>query len=402
MLILVALLVYLLTATYDPFQANDNRAVNLSAWALGTQGTLELPPEWEGGNRWIVEGRDGALYTNRFPGAILWASPFHAVGEMVVRRGAPDHPVFLNYAPGGVAAATVTALAVGMSFLVFRRLASRSLAAAATGVLAFGTATWSISADSMWTHGLTQLTLLLGVLATADGRHVRAGLGFAAAVLARPHTAVIPATVGIWSSARSRRWRPMIVIGLVSVLGLLSMSVYSFSLFGTWAPVAGYGATGPGLRSAGDILTLLERIAFMVAHPLRGVLVYTPFLLILLPFVRHGWRASPWWVRSAAVGGVLYLVVQVWGDSWAGGGGFFGSRLTIETLTLLGPLLLRTWQVSVSRSARLKGACVGLVFAAVLTHALGATVMSVHPDSAQEWRRELDRFCIENPEIAGC
>ena len=63
----VVLVVYLATATYDSFQVNDNRAVNLSAWALGTRGSLELPASWEGGNRWIVEGQDGALYTNRFP-----------------------------------------------------------------------------------------------------------------------------------------------------------------------------------------------------------------------------------------------------------------------------------------------------------------------------------------------
>ena len=401
-LVLVALFVYLLTATYDSFQLNDNRAVNLSAWALGTQGTLGLPPEWEGGSRWIVEGRDGALYTNRFPGAILWATPFHAVAEAILDRGEPGHAVFLNFAPGGVAAATMTALAIGVSFLVFRRLADRRLAVGATLALAFGTGTWSVSADSMFTHGLTHLTLMLGLLAAADGRNVRSGLAFGAAVLTRPHTGVVAAVVGIWSSLATRRWRPVMVIGVVSSLGVIAMVAYSWVLFGTWVPVAGYDPTRPaGVVSTGLLVTL-ERIAMTLVHPMRGVLVYTPVLLVLLPFVRHGWRASPWWVRSAAIGGVLYLAVQLRVNTWEGGGGFFGSRLTLETLVLLAPLLLRTWQTVVRRSERLKGAGVGLIVAGVIVHAGGATAWSVHPDSREEWQQELDRFCSDNPELEEC
>ena len=401
-LIVVALGIYLATATYDSFQINDNRAVNLSAWVLGTQGTLELPASWEGGNRWIVEGRDGALYTNRFPGAILWATPFHAVAEVFLQRGEPSRTVFLNFAPGGVAAAVVTALAVGMSFLVFRRLADRRLAVAAAVTLGFATGTWSVSADSRWTHGLTQLTLLIGVLAAADGRHVRAGLGFAAAVLARPHTAVVPATVGTWRSVSTRSLRPTVVIGCVSVLGVVALALYSYWLFGTWVPVAGYDTTRPAGVATTGLVTTLERVAFTLVHPMRGVLIYTPFLLVLLPFVRHGWRIAPPWVRSAAIGGVIYLAVQLRVNDWHGGTGYFGSRLTLETLTLVAPLLLCTWQAVVRHSERLKGACVGLIVVAVLTHTVGATLRSVDPDSVEHWQAELERLCEDNPDLEEC
>jgi len=400
-LVLFVWVVYLATATYDAFQLNDNRATNLSAWSLGTRGTLELPEEWEGGNRWIKEGRDGGLYTDRFPGAVLWATPFHAVSEPFFGFGTPGHDVLLNYAPGGVAAATVTALAVGVTFLVLRRLAPRRLAMSATVALAFGTGVWSVSADSMWTHGLTHLTLMLGVLATADERYARAGLAFAGAVLTRPHTAVVPAVMGVCATISTRRWRPMLVIGATSMLGVLLMVVYSRWFFETWLPIAGYSTGRPGgvIRTSWAVTG--ERIAYTLAHPIRGVMIYTPALLVLLPFVRNGWRAAPTWARSAAVGGLVYLAVQLRVNTWTGGADFFGSRLTLETLVLLTPLLLRTWQTVIVTSERLKGACVGLLVVGVLLHGYGA-LNPITAESRAEWQTELDELCERQPELNGC
>jgi hypothetical protein len=402
LLVLFAWTIYLATATYSSYQVNDNRAVNISAWSLGTRGTLALPNHFEGAHPWLVEGKDGSVYSNRFPGPILWATPFHAVGELLMQREEPDHPVFLSFAPGGFAAATVTALAVGASFLVFRRLADRKLAVGASLVLAFGTGVWSVSADAMWTHGITHLTLILGVLAAADGRNVRAGAAFAASVLTRPHTAVVAAVLGLWSGWRSRRLRPVIVIGVVSGLGAVALAAYSQALFGTWQPIAGYRSNAITAAATTGPLLFLQRAVLTLGHPARGVLIYTPFLLVLVPFAHHGWRASPWWVRAAAVGGSLYLVVQLLVNTWTGGSGFFGSRLTIETLVLTSPLLLRTWQVSVRHDERWKGAAVGLMVVAVVTHAVGATVRSIHPENREEWRRAIEEFCAENPEVDGC
>jgi hypothetical protein len=402
LLVLLVWVVYLLTATYSTFQVNDNRAVNISAWSLGTRGTLALPDHFEGGNRWIVQGKDGNLYTNRFPGPILWATPFHYVGELVLQRGEPDHAVFISFVPGGVAAATVTALAVGGSFLAFRRLADRKLAVIATMVLAFGTGVWSVSADAMWTHGLTHLTLILGVLAAADGRHVRSGLAFAASIISRPQTAVVVAVMGVWLAWRTKTLRPMFVIGLVSGLGVLALAIYSQLLFGTWQPIAGYRSTAITAAATTGPLLFVERALMTLGHPVRGVLIYTPFLLVLIPFVQHGWRTSPGWVRASAAGGLLYLVTQLLVNTWTGGGGFFGSRLTLETLVLSAPLLLRTWQTWIRHDERLKGAAVGLMVVAVFTHAMGATVRSVHPENREIWRQELQRFCAENTELEGC
>jgi hypothetical protein len=251
LLFLVVWVAYLATASYTVDQVNDSRSATLMAWSLGARGTIDLPQDWSGEIPWEDEGVDGSVHTDRFPGAWLWAAPFHAVSEAVLDRGTPPHPVLLNYAPSGVASATAAALAVTVSFLLFRRLAARRLAVQAALVLAFATGVWSVSADALWTHAVTHLTLSLGLLAAASGRDASSGLAFAASIITRPQTAVVPAVVGLWRGAAARRWRPIVVIGVTSAVGVVAMAVYSRLVFGTWIPVGASPAASP-TRTAGS------------------------------------------------------------------------------------------------------------------------------------------------------
>jgi hypothetical protein len=383
------------------YQVNDNRAVNISAWSLATRGTLALPDDFEGQNRWVMEGRNGALYTDRLPGAVLWATPFHAIAEAIEPRGEPGHVVFLNYVPGGVAAATVTALAIGATFVLFRRLADRRLAVGASLVLAFGTGVWSVSADSMWTHGLMHLTLVLALLATASQRYARSGVAFAAALLTRPHAAVVAAVVGLWEGWARRSVRPVVAIGLGSSLGLLGMAIYSQLLFGTWLPIAGYDPEGVANLATTTVSDTLERLVVNLGHPQRGALIYAPFLLVLIPFVGRGWRASPVWARSSAVGGLVYFVVQLRFTPF-GGHGYFGSRLMLETLVLCAPLLLRTWQIALRSHQPLRRTTLVLVALSVMLHALGPTFLSTPTVSRVSWATFLEMVCEEVPDAREC
>jgi hypothetical protein len=395
-LFLVVWVIYLATATYTSFQVNDNRATALSAWSLATRGTLALPSEWAGEIPWETPGVDGSLYTDRFPGTILVSTPAYVVAAALSEADQPSHPVFLNFVPAGLTAATVAALAVGAMFAVFRRQAGRTTAAVAAVVFAFGTASWSVSADSLWTHGLTSLGLALGMLALATDRHAAAGAAFAVSILARPQTAVVPAIVGVWRGVQQRQVRPALAIGLTSVLGVLALSLYTRLLFGSWLPVAGYN---PGKVEA--VLTssaqdFLIRLGFTLIHPQRGMLLYTPFLLILLPFVHRGWRIAPSWVRSSALAGVAYLVVQLRSNIWHGGLGYFGSRLTIETLVLAAPLLLCVWQAAIAHDRVLKRLFTVLAVLALTMHAVGATVLAVAPNDAARHQTYLEELCDES------
>ncbi len=72
----------------------------------------------------------------------------------------------------------------------------------------------------------------------------------------------------------------------------------------------------------------------------RGFLVWSPFLLVLLPGLPAGWRAAPAWVRSAAVGGLVYLLLQYGANRFSGGDGHFTYRYPLEMLTAASPLLV--------------------------------------------------------------
>lgn len=397
LLFLVVWVVYLATATYSGVQINDNRATNMSAWSVVERGTLALPEgdQWGEDLRWADPGADGRYYTDRFPGTIAHGVPFHLVASWFGINEDPQHPVQVNYAAGGVAAATVSAAFVAALYAVFRQLVDRRFALIGALVAAFATATWSVSADALWTHGPTSLWLTLGMLALARERHARAGLAFAVSVLSRPQTAVAPAVVGTWRGIARRQLHPVAVIGLTSALGAVGMSIYSKLVFDTWLPVGGYNPGKLAAVAATESGVFLERVVQTFANPYRGVLIVTPFLLILLPFVRHGWRIAPDWVRSSAVAGIAYMAVQLRANDWAGGGHFYGSRLTIEMLVLAAPLLLLTAHAVFRRRSLLRAALQGALAVAFAIHLVGAAFMSVGPEGRDAWRNYVQESCEE-------
>ncbi len=400
---LLCWVVYLATATYTVAQINDARAATQTAYVLATTGSLALPEAWEGEADWEVQGIDGRAYTNRFPLMAIYAAPFHAVADQFSGGERPEHPHLLNYAPSGVAAATAAAAAVTISFLLFRRLSGRRMALAATGALAFATGVWTVSADSLWPHALTHLFLALGVLAVADGREGRSGLAFGVSLLARPHLAIVPAVVGIWRGVQARSVRPVVIIGVVSAMGLAAVIAYSRVLFGTWLPIAGYSTYAVDNLTSLPSVNYGERFVLLLGDPVRGLFIYLPVLLVLVPFVGRGWKVSPWWVRAAAVSGVAYMAVQLVANEHHGGAQFFGPRLTIEMTVLAAPLLLRTYQ-AYHHGRRWAAPAVHVLIAfGVVFHLLGATVWR-HPfvDLDTHWQEENAELCEEGEYEVGC
>lgn len=402
LLFLVVWVIYLGTASYGVNQVNDTRATALMAWSLGTHGTVDLPAEWRGEIPWQAEGLDGRLLTDRFPGAWLWAAPFHAVAGLFGGDEIPGHPAFINHAPSGVAAATATALGVCVSFLLFRRLAKRRDALVAAGVLAFATGVWSVSADAMWTHGLTHLALSLGLLLSASGRHAQGGLAFGFSVLTRPQTAVIPLVVGLWRGADRRSLKPVVVVGLASGLGVVAMLAYSRLMFGTWVPIGAYAPEKVESVASVPFSEFGRRVVGGLLHPSRGILIYTPFVVVLLRFVPAGWRVAPWWTKAGAVSGVLYLIVQFRSNGYDGGSSFFGARLGLETLVLASPLLLVAWQERVQDSGTWRRLTSALIVVAFAMHAVGATYLSAPPGRDRAWQQHIARICDAPSPPQGC
>jgi hypothetical protein len=394
-LFLLVWVIYLATATYDMVQITDTRAAAISAWSVATRGTPALPDEWQGSVPWETEGRGGRLFTDRFPGTIAAGVPFYVAARTIGVVPAPSHPVFLNYAPAGVAAATIAAVTVGLMFVLLRRLTDRRVALVASLVFALGTAHWSVSAAALWTHGVTSLALVGGMLGVSAGRSVLGGLSYGVSVLARPQTAVVPAITGLWRSAVARDPRPALAIGLTSGAAVALLSLYSQVLFGTWLPIAGYNPAKVEALATTSLAVFAERWLQSLLHVERGVLVYTPVAAVMLPMVWRAWRASPDWVRSSAVAGLVYLAVQLRSNAAHGGGHYFGSRLTIEALVLSVPLFVRSWQVTFASQRLLRTIVILAAVVSIGIHAVGATILSVSPAGREHFEESLVELCTE-------
>jgi hypothetical protein len=356
----VAFVVFAATAKYHSPLNNDTQSTAIAAWQLAIHGNATLTG-FQGHVAWLFQV--GPRYvTNRLPGTIFWAAPFYAV----LGRGSPP-PVY----PSALAAAAASALAIAFAFSLCCRLVSRWAAVVAAGLLGFATGTWTVSANELWTHGPAQAAVLLTVLCYSRRQWLAAGIPAGFAILIRPHLGVVAVVLGIGAAVRERSVRPLL-ISVGSAVGLWILVLYNHAVWGAWTVFGGYPdsttASGHAVAAFG------AGIVGTFVSPERGVLVMTPALLLLLPGCRAGWRVAPWWVRSAAVSGVAYVVVQIWVSRFSGGDGFYSYRTPLEGLTLSVPLLTLAWREWTSTTRIRRTAFAGLAAASVAFHAFGAIV----------------------------
>jgi hypothetical protein len=383
---LLAFLLFLATASFAARQVNDAASALTSAWSLGQHGTFDMslspsPKPWS-----VHVGSH--VYSDRMPGVIAWAVPFYA---LLGRAAAP------TMFPAGVAVATAAALVVALSYILFRRLTGPRTALGSTILLALGTSTWSVSADALFPHGPDQVWLLALMIALSSRRWWLAGCAAALLVVTRPTAAVAVAAAGLWCSWKERRAAPALRIGVVSVLGFVFLLAYNRVLFSNWALYAGsYTSLEKNLIGKGssysprDPVELLTNVAGFLVSPSRGLLVLSPFLLLLIPGLRTSWQAAPTWVQASALAAASYTVVQLLGNNFGGGYGFYGYRYAIEPLTLASPLLLLSWQLWTSLTALRRRMFAALAAFSVFQYAAGAvTTVNVDTSRGKAWHHYL-------------
>jgi hypothetical protein len=332
-------LVFVATASYASRQINDAASTLTSAWAVAQHGTLDMGIS-TAPKVWFVPV-DGHQFSDRLPGVIAWAVPFYA---------ALGRSEAATSFPAGVAAATATALAMGLLFIAFARLVPRRTAAVAVLLCAFATSSWTVSAHVLWPQGVDQLWLAGMLVAAGSRRWWAVGATSAMAVLTRPPLALASLVMGLGPTLRERRLKPAVVVGGIATLGILALVLYNYFVFGqarlyvgSYALVARSYTGTSDTADASDPIFVLKNLAGALVSPARGVLVISPFLLALVPGLAAAWKAAPGWVRDAALAGALVAVFQFFTIAFSGGSGFYGYRYTIEPLTLCSPLLVLAW-----------------------------------------------------------
>lgn len=341
--LLPAVLLGVLAVLYGATAARDAVSVdvwsaNLASWSIGTTGSplvdLDRFPtlaDNESRATWVVQRADGRDVIGRAPGAVASAVPAYALAALAGQA-------HMSIVPGGLTAALLTAVAMALLFLALRdRLGDRAAVGSAL-VLALTTPVWSVAADGVWPHTLTVLGIAGMAWSAERERWWLVGVFGGIAMWGRLHAAVICAIVGLLLACWRRRPDLLLKAGTTcgAMLGL--MMVWTQWMYGRWDPTAAYDV-GVFVSIAKDQgIDGLNLAAFLVS-PGRGMLVWTPLLVVLLPALVRAWRDLPDWSRALVVGGVVYTGVQLGLNSFKGGEGFYGYRIGIELLVCMAPAL---------------------------------------------------------------
>lgn len=354
------LALYLATATtHLPYQI-DALTNALSAWDITARHSVyfndkpELAESASFGNiAWFVQTPRGDIVSQYPPGAALFAAPFYLFDTSTTEsslRGDNDPAApsvtmqFPSLVPASTAAALATAVAVGLLVLVFFDYVRPSVAIAGGFVAGLGTGAWSVASDALWQHGPAMLWLALAFLLTSKHRYTWAGLAFGLAILTRPPLAIVAAAVGLAAWLGTKSIRSLVAIGTGSGLGLGAVVVYNWAVFGTPSVSGGYGSVFTETAIHSSLGWYLRNLLGALVDPEHGLLIWAPFLLVLIPGLVKAWRAAPPWARGGALGGLLYLLVQLKANRFSGGGGHFAYRYPLEALTAAAPLLLLSWR----------------------------------------------------------
>ncbi|HTI95950.1 MAG TPA: hypothetical protein VL425_05495 [Rudaea sp.] len=176
-----------------------------------------------------------------------------------------------------LAASILAAAASVLIFLMLRREGNRWSVPLALA-FAFGTDTWMISSQALWQHGTGELLIALALLLVlSPASRFRTGLLGAVCVLMaanRPPDALVAAAIGIFVVCRSWRSATWLVAG--AVVPLAAVLYYNVAFIGLFA--GGYGLVRPPRNFFQHDWSGL---AGLLLSPTRGLLVFSPFLILV-------------------------------------------------------------------------------------------------------------------------
>lgn len=365
---------------------NDVLSASLGAWRIATTGQpwfdgfpLDDIPRAPSQELWTGETDEGHVAVFRSPGAIAVGVPAY-----FLRGGGTDAADF-SLVPGALTAALLATVTLGLFWLTLRGPLGDLPAGAAVLLLGFTTPIWSVDANSLWTHALTVLGISGMSWASARERWWLVGLFGGLALWGRLHMALVVAVLGLGLTVWRRRPVIAVKVGLVSAGFMLLAAGWSRWMYGSWSPQGPYPS---GRVYAEDAVAkqledhLVNQLGLWVS-PDRGLLVWTPALLLLLPALARAWRELPDWTRVLAISGVVYAIVQGFLNAFQGGSTFYGYRLMLETLACLFPAFaLSTPQLG--RFAKMAlGPLLGLQFGAI---ALGAITEGFFLTTDRAWQ----------------
>jgi hypothetical protein len=248
-----------------------------------------------------------------------------------------------------LSASLMAALAVALVYLAATRLGPGAVAVAL--VYALGTSAWSIASQGLWSHGPAALfqAAALACLLHADERPRLfdvAGLATGLMVASRLITVFMAAALLAYAFGQDRRRG-------VRALGWCALAAGPFLAYNFWAfgsLEGGYVQIHADFKTEGFSGTWTtppwEGLAGLLVNPSRGLLVYSPILVVALLGIRPALgpgrhRALFAWLAAGL--GISLFVISTY-TLWHGGASF-GPRLLTDFMPAVVLFLAPAWPV---------------------------------------------------------
>jgi len=394
-LFVLAFLAYALTAAYATVSL-DVQSANRASWITATTGApwtedIALPELDDNPLRevWLREAPNGHEVIGRSPGVVAAAMPaYWAADQLGLDR--------FSLAPGALTAAALTAGSLVFLALALEPVAGRRRALLTAVAFGFTTPVWSIAANGVWPHTITVFGITGMAWAASSRRWWLVGLFGGITLWGRLHAAVIVAALGLFLAWRRRDPRIALKTGSVSLVFLALLAWWTRWMYGTWDPTASYDTSVFADYAETHRLSVVNQLGMWIS-PDRGVLVWTPVVLLLTPALVRSWRELPDWSKALLVAGLGYTLLQAFLNRFSGGDTFYGYRLGLEFLACATPALALALPRATTWERRVLGPLLGLQAAAIM---VGATSDRFFVSTDRVWTTNaFAEAVLANPEI---
>ncbi len=384
-LILISLVVFgLVLGAVNSFAGSDPKFTLLVSQSLVDNKTIRLDayrddlllrePVQTHINTGVLFEQKGHLY-NFFPtGPSILTLPI--VGAMRL-TGMDMRLVEDNFLLQKILAGLTCVLMVWIIYSISRCFLDETSSLVISAVSVFGTTFISTMGTALWTINFSTIFIGLSVLLIAryesgkepTVRPIILGLLLFLAYFSRASSAAFIIAVMGYLLVKERR--QFLITAAASLSLLLIFLIWSRLEFGTWLPA--YYSAG---RIADDHGSVWIGILGNLVSPSRGILVLSPFLLLIIPgilfvgrlLIRQPlvWMAASWFLISLLVNSKAVA----WWD-----GVFFGPRLLTESLLALILLVRLIWSAARERLGKkarriVISAFVILSLAAIFIHSI--------------------------------
>ena len=251
-----------------------------------------------------------------------------------------------------LSASLVAALSVGVLYLALRKVAPRRSSLLLSAVYGVAGSTWSISSQSLWRQGFTELSfalLLCALLREPESPTYAFWIGGAVALLVSnaPHYIPFALLFGVFFFLRQPRRLWLFCVPLVMAGGLTL--AYNLQYFGSvWG--AYYVPRIHRRILFSSVYHSWDGFAGQLISPSRGLLIFMPWAVFAMWGCVRAWRENKFgWERYSILGMAivfsLHARLQGWWAGWC-----FGPRYLTDFLPLLVFFILPVWSAIRART----------------------------------------------------